>query len=218
MTTAAALSEITFHLLRQPAELKKLKDELSKATPNAFELPEVAKLEQLPYLTSVIKEGLRLSSGISTRLQRIATEETLLYTATLPSTDGKPGKATKQYTLSPGIPLSMTGLLIHHSPAYFEDPMAFQPQRWLDNPTLDKYLVPFSRGTRACVGINLAWAELYLTVASVFGLYGSKDVRLPSDKGWLELYKTSHADIEIIGDGVTPLYRPESQGVRLIVH
>lgn len=218
LTTAAALSDITFYLLSQPADLEKLKHELAKAIPDPNELPEVAKLEQLPYLTGVIKEALRLSSGISTRLQRIATDETLLYTAKLPSPDGKAAKRTKQYTLSPGIPLSMTGLLIHHSPAYFEDPMAFQPQRWLDNPTLDKYLVAFSRGTRSCVGINLAYTELYLTVAAVFRRYGSKDVRLSTDKGWMELYKTSYADIEIIGDGVTPLYQPDSQGVRIIVH
>src|SRR6201999_551349 len=144
-------------------------------------LPEIAKLEQLPYLIAVIKEGLRLSSGISTRLQRIATDETLIYTAKIRG-DSTDTVVEKQYVLRPGIPLSMTGLLIHHSPTYFEDPMVFRPQRWIDDPTLDNYLVPFSRGTRACVGINLAYAELYLTVAAVFSQYGSREVRFPKDK------------------------------------
>ncbi|KIX09021.1 uncharacterized protein Z518_00099 [Rhinocladiella mackenziei CBS 650.93] len=211
LTTAAALSEITYHLLRQPNELKTLKDELAKAIPDPTALPETAKLEQLPYLTAIIKEGLRLSSGISTRLQRIATDETLIYTA-------KKAVGEKQYVLRPGIPLSMTGLLIHHSPTYFRDPMAFRPQRWIDDPILEAYLVPFSRGTRACVGINLAYAELYLTVAAVFCQYGSREVRFPNDKGFLELYNTSHKDIEIIGDGVTPLYRSDGNGVRIVVH
>jgi len=143
LTTAAALSEITYHLLRQPDELKTLKDELAKAIPDPTALQDAVKLEQLPYLTGVIKEGLRLSSGISTRLQRIATDETLIYTAKARSNDKK-RVSEKQYVLRPGIPLSMTGLLIHHSPTYFEDPMTFRPQRWLDNPSLDNYLVPFS--------------------------------------------------------------------------
>jgi len=217
LTTAAALSEITYHLLKQPRELETLKDELAKAIPDPTALPETAKLEQLPYLTAIINEGLRLSSGISTRLQRIATDETLIYTAKI-SDDNQKTVIEKQYVLRPGIPLSMTGLLIHHSPTYFEDPMAFRPQRWIDDPILENYLVPFSRGTRACVGINLAYAELYLTVAAVFSQYGSREVRFPKDKGFLELYNTSYKDIEIIGDGVTPLYRPDSKGVRITVH
>ncbi|KIW31219.1 uncharacterized protein PV07_02885 [Cladophialophora immunda] len=218
LTTAAALSEITYHLLRQPGELKALKDELTDAMLDPVALPDMAKLEQLPYLTAVIKEGLRLSSGISTRLQRIAPDETLFYRATLPDGKKKLAARDKTYTLRPGIPLSMTGLLIHHSPTYFDEPMAFRPQRWIDDPTLDRYLVPFSRGTRACVGINLAYAELYLTVAAVFRQYGSREVRFPDDQGFLELYDTSYKDLEIIGDGVTPLYRPDSNGVRILVH
>jgi cytochrome P450 len=229
LTTAAALSEITYHLLRQPSELRTLKHELANAMPDDPTAPlDTVKLEQLPYLSAVIKEGLRLSSGISTRLQRIATDETLIYTAKTrtPTRDDSKKSTTststvvaeKQYVLRPGIPLSMTGLLIHHSPTYFADPMTFRPQRWIDDPGLEAYLVPFSRGTRACVGLNLAYAELYATVATVFRRYGSPEVRFPEDTGFLELYDTSYKDIEIIGDGVTPLYRPDSKGVRITVH
>jgi cytochrome P450 len=215
LTTAAALSEITFHLLQQPEDLIKLKTELSKVIPEPGSLPATSKLEQLPYLTAIIKEGLRLSNGISTRLQRIATQETLIYTEK--TSDAKGGRKEKHYVLRPGIPLSCTGMLIHLSPTYFKDPMSFHPQRWIDNPGLDKYLVPFSRGTRQCVGINLAYTEIYLTLATVFSQYGSEEIRFPGDKGWLELHETSYRDIEIIGDGVTPLYRADSNGVRVRV-
>ncbi|OCT53733.1 Trichodiene oxygenase [Cladophialophora carrionii] len=219
LTTAAALSEITYQLLQQPSELRRLKKELAGAIPDPTAALDTVKLEQLPYLSAVIKEGLRLSSGISTRLQRIATDETLIYTAKTRDNDGKkPNAVEKQYVLRPGIPLSMTGLLIHHSPTYFDDPMTFRPQRWIDDPSLESYLVPFSRGTRACVGLNLAYAELYATVGTVFSQYGSREVRFPQDRGFLELYNTSYKDIEIIGDGVTPLYRPDSKGVRITVH
>jgi cytochrome P450 len=215
LTTAAALSEITFHLLQQPEHLKKLREELANAISDPANLPPVAKLEQLPYLTAVIKEGLRLSNGVCTRLQRIATQETLVYNAKIP--DEKGGKKEKQFVLKSGIPLSMTGMLIHLSPEYFPNPTEFRPERWIENPSLDKYLVPFTRGTRQCIGINLAYAEIYLTLATIFGQYGSSEVRYPSDKGWLELYETTYRDLEIIGDCVTPVYRPESKGVRVRV-
>jgi hypothetical protein len=35
-------------------------------------------------------------------------------------------------------------------------------------PPLDKYLLSFLKGTRQRVGINLAYAEIYLVLASVF--------------------------------------------------
>ncbi|KAF2494452.1 oxoglutarate/iron-dependent oxygenase [Lophium mytilinum] len=216
LTTAAALSDITFYLLSQPAQLRKLKNELALAIPDPSRLPTLTALEQLPYLTAVIKEGLRTSSGISTRLQRIA-HETLIYTATIPNTNPDKQPTQNQSVLRPGIPLSMTGLLIHHSPTYFKDPAQFRPERWLEDSGLDRYLVPFSRGTRQCVGINLAYAELYLALATVFRKYGSREVSGNGDVGWLELHDTTHGDIEIVGDGVTPLYREGSKGVMVVV-
>lgn len=226
LTTAAALSEITFHLLNQPVELRRLKAELDSLVPlssDTEQLPDVAQLEQLPYLTAVVKEGLRLSSGISTRLPRIATEETLIFNAKEPHAHSdENGNKTKDktYILRPGIPLSMTALLIHHSPTYFEDPMAFRPERWLEqtNKPLDRYLVPFSRGTRACLGMNLANAEVYLTIAAIFGRYGSRDVHSPNALGWMELHNTTRRDVEIVGDGQTPLYREGTKGVVVRVH
>lgn len=49
--------------------------------------------------------------------------------------------------------------------------------------------VPFSRGPRSCLGINLAWAELYLIIASVFrkfdcdvsGLRRERDIDVARD-------------------------------------
>ena len=57
------------------------------------------------------------------------------------------------------------------SDAYFPDATTFMPERWLDPKTyaqLDKQMVSFSRGSRSCVGVNLAYAELYNTFAYVF--------------------------------------------------
>lgn len=40
-------------------------------------------------------------------------------------------------------------------------------------PPLDKYLLSFSKGTRQCAGINLAYTEIYLVLPCVFRALGS---------------------------------------------
>jgi len=58
--------------------------------------------------------------------------------------------------------------LLHTNPEIFPDPFKFEPQRWIDNPKLTKYLFAFGRGPRSCLGMNLAYAELYMTLAYIF--------------------------------------------------
>lgn len=57
---------------------------------------------------------------------------------------------------------------VHYNERIFPDPYAFEPERWLKDPALaSDWLVAFSRGPRACLGVNLAWLEMRLTTASV---------------------------------------------------
>ena len=52
-------------------------------------------------------------------------------------------------------PVSMTGSFMHDNPSIFPDPRSFRPERWLQSKDrLQKYLVPFSRGTRQCLGMK----------------------------------------------------------------
>lgn len=211
LTTASALSYATYCFLTQPDVLRQLREELQRAIPDPRRLPPLATLEQLPYLRSCIKEALRLSNGVSSRLQRIDPDKPILFT-------DRAMKKGKAYVLPPGTPISMTGMLMHTDPTVFKAPEVFNPQRWLDRPGLEKYLVPFARGSRQCIGMDLAYAELYVTLALVFRLYGSKEVRMDGDRGYLELYDTQfERDIEIVGDGITPLNRKESNGLRVRV-
>jgi cytochrome P450 len=61
-----------FHLLKHPEKMQKLKAELSGAWPLLNENePNVRDLEKLPYLSAVIKEALRMSSGVTSGLLRI---------------------------------------------------------------------------------------------------------------------------------------------------
>jgi len=75
----------------------------------------------------------------------------------------------------------MTSLHIHHNETIFPSSHAFKPERWLeprpaDAPPLERYLVSFSKGSRQCVGMNLARAELALTLAMVFRRYPKQEL------------------------------------------
>ena len=148
------------------------------------------------------------------RLSRIDPEKPIVY-------EFSNEKESFSYTIPPGTPVSMTGILIHLSPKYFTDPLEFKPERWMPNPPahpLTKYFVPFNRGTRQCLGMNLAWAELYLTIGTLFSRYGSKEIKSEGDQGILELFEFDHErDLAIVGDGALPLYSKGSKGVRVVV-
>lgn len=61
----------TYYLLKQDDTLGALTKELRRAWPKLHEAPTLKTFEQLPYLTAVIKESLRMSSGVVSGLLRI---------------------------------------------------------------------------------------------------------------------------------------------------
>jgi cytochrome P450 len=70
-TVGNALMVGTHHLLQQPAVLQTLKKELLNAWPTLPQEPKLRELESLPYLNAVIKESLRMSSGVVSGLLRV---------------------------------------------------------------------------------------------------------------------------------------------------
>ncbi|KAF2681339.1 cytochrome P450 [Lentithecium fluviatile CBS 122367] len=200
-TTSWCLTVSTFHLLSNPTLLMRLKAELISAHPDPFTKPSLHELEKLPFLIAVLKEGLRLDYGGTVRNARIA-----------PDTSLKCG----DWAIPPGTPVSMTIPLVHHDERIFPNPDKFDPDRWLqaDSGRLDKYLVSFSRGSRACVGVNLAWAELYLCTAGVFRHFGSPGAKGDDDVGILELFETDVTDVALVSDMFFPVAKEGSKGVR----
>ncbi|GME63498.1 cytochrome P450 [Neofusicoccum parvum] len=162
-TTATCLGALTVFVLDDPDVHAKLTKELVDAIPDASKLPPLQILEKLPYLTGVIREGLRLGFGIYTRITRMA-EEPLPY---------------GPYAIPPLTPVSMTSGLTHVDPAIWDQPARFMPERWADPAEaarLGRYLTAFSKGGRACLGINLAYAEMYVAVAAVFRRFGRMEL------------------------------------------
>ena len=202
----------TYHLLANPEMLAKVKAELKSAVPDREVQPTpLAALESCQYLVAVVQEALRLSYGAATRLQRISPEKELVF---------RDHDSKKAWLIPPGTPVGMTSVLVHHDPSIFPDSRSFRPERWIENPRLDRFLVSFSKGSRQCLGINLAYAELYLCLCAIFRRFGSggpNGVRMDGDEGVLELYETGLRDVEVSADAFVPLVAEGSQGVRVIV-
>ncbi|KAF1987868.1 putative P450 monooxygenase [Aulographum hederae CBS 113979] len=212
VTTAHTLATLSYHILSNASILARLRSELSfpaystSSPENAPESPSWTKLTTLPYLFACISEALRLSYGVSHRLQRINPDDDMRY---------------RGWTIPRGTPVSMTQMFVHTDPDIFPDPDVFIPERWLFRDENDeeekeevnrrkRFLVPFSKGTRMCVGMNLAYAELYLTVAALFR---------PVERGGveMELFETGREDVEVVHDFFNPSPRMGSLGVRVLV-
>ena len=193
-TTAWALTVGLYFLLVNPSILSRLRSELEPYS--SAPTPATASvLSTLPYLSAVIKESLRLSYGKPGQLPRISPDKAIVL-----------GIHGKRYNIPPGTPVSMTSYVLHQDETIFPQPTEFRPERWLGTNALDKYLVSFNRGTRICIGINLARAELVLGFAALVGS-GLE----------FELYQTTKEDVECKVDaGVTAPGR-ESKGVRVLV-
>jgi cytochrome P450 len=206
LTTSWTLSLAVYYLLTTPSVLQKLKVELEAAIPDASVHPNLTVIENLPYLTACVQEAIRLGYGASGRISNIAPVEVMVLRS-----------GGKQWEIPPGTPTSMTIMLLHHDERIFPASKTFRPERWLENPRLDKYLYSFGKGTRQCIGINLAYAELYLTLAKIFRIYGSVDCRRPEDVGVLQLFETEYRDVECVADMFIPKMWKGTKGVRIRV-
>lgn len=201
-TTSWVLTVCAFHLLSQPLALQKLKSELAVAIPDPSVPAPCSTLENLPYLTAVLKEGLRLAVGNTSRIPRISPDKTTMY---------------KEFEIPAGTPISMSIPMMHQDERIFPDARKFQPERWIEDKTglLDRYLVPFCRGPRGCVGLNLAWTELYICLSTVFRQLGSIETHSNEDSGVMQLYETDLGDIEMWRDALFPIAKDGSKGVRV---
>lgn len=142
-TSAHVMRNIIYYIYKNDEIFRKLRDELSSAVQGKFkseERPDLIILEQLPFLTGVIMEGLRLGMPVSSRLARVAPDRELVY-----------GK----WRIPAGAPVGMTPLLLNQSDILYPDPRRFDPERWMApgvRKNADRTFAPFGRGTRSCLG------------------------------------------------------------------
>ncbi|KAF2630917.1 putative flavonoid 3-hydroxylase [Macroventuria anomochaeta] len=195
-TTARVLTTATFYMVEHKERvILRLRDELRSISSDFSKELSLKALEQLPWLSAIIKESLRITALVTSRLPLISPDSPLHY---------------REWIIPAGTPVSMSLRDVLLDDSIFKNPHEFHPERWLaENPSLariSKLYMPFGRGSRMCVGLNLALAELYLILGTLF------------DKFEFDLFETTkERDIDIVRDCFIGEPSTQSQGVRVKV-
>ena len=87
----------------------------------------------------------------------------------------------------------------HRNPEAFPDPGKFDPTRWVDpspssKSAMNRCLVPFSRGSRSCIGQNLAMCEIYVTLGTLFRRFGDLAARDVGELLYLDFLNAYHPE------------------------
>ncbi|RDW78675.1 cytochrome P450 [Aspergillus mulundensis] len=172
-TTAIALTQVMELLIRHPAHLKTLREEVDAV----FENETVAlfdKVRNLPFLRACLDEAMRIIPPTSAGLPRRTPPEGAMILG-----EWIPGNTS----------VSMTAYATHHDPNVFLNPEEFNPHRWMDpaeRKRMEPYFIPFSTGGRGCIGRNISYLEQTIMLASLVHRY---EFALPSPEWKLERFE-----------------------------
>ncbi|KZV73896.1 cytochrome P450 [Peniophora sp. CONT] len=160
-TTSTLISYTCWELSRQPDISRKLHAELDDVMYDSKVIPDIAVLENLPYLNAVIKEGLRLYCPAPAMLDRV-----------VPATDATSGPFELfGCVIPPGTTIATQAWSVHRNTAVFTSPETYLPGRWLDADDaqlaeMNAYMMPFGSGTRLCAGQHFAMQTARIAIAT----------------------------------------------------
>lgn len=145
-TTASALAWALYLVISNEAVHEQLIEELDHIPPAI----EIKDMLELPYLSAVVSETLRLHPGpiITARVLKKPLE-------------------VGGYQLPPGTMVVPCVQLTHHDAAIYPDPWHFDPSRFLTSKFSPAEFWPFGDGHRKCVGAQLATIEMKLALFSI---------------------------------------------------
>jgi cytochrome P450 len=151
-TSATSLSWVLILLSQHPDAMARARTEVLELLGDR--LPELDDLPQMPYLRRVIDEALRLYPPAWIVGRKALEEDTVL-----------------GMTVPKGHNIIVCTYLIHRHPDYWENPDAFDPDRFLPervNPQQHKYAYfPFGGGPRMCIGNSFAYMEMAILLAMI---------------------------------------------------
>jgi cytochrome P450 family 110 len=156
-TTAVAIAWGVYWLLREPAVLARLRDEVG-ALGNA---PAPEALGRLPYLDAIVCETLRIEP-IVTDVSRRCRIPLRVGPWTVPQGD---------------IVMVNVGAILDDA-ALFREPARFHPERFLEQTFGATQFLPFGGGSKRCLGAAFAQAELAIALATIASTW---ELQLASD-------------------------------------
>jgi benzoate 4-monooxygenase len=163
-TTQTTLTNCLYQLAYNPSKQDKLRKVLEEALPKESQpIGSYAELKHIPYLRAVLDESFRCRTPVTAGLPRRTTGE---------------GTTIAGHYIPGDTTVSAQLFDLHRNSDLFKDPLSFIPERWLpEDPecqsseeelnNLKNYVLPFSLGPRACIGRNLAYMEVSITMAAL---------------------------------------------------
>lgn len=151
-TTSNALTFIVQLLARNPEQQEKVASEVLKAQRETDTLLEF--IQACSYTKMAVEEGMRLYPP-AYFIDRVNIEEDEYEGMIIPR----------------GSSLLFSMYEIHRHEDFWENPEAFDPERFVDAKQYSSCYYPFGAGPRMCIGNNFAMYEMILAVAEVVGRY-----------------------------------------------
>lgn len=172
MTVSTLMSAVFFYLTRHPDVYVRLATEIRTTFTSGRAITGGSQLSACKYLRAVIDETMRVAPPTTATPWR----EDDVYSATPPRSDGP--WVVDGHVIPRGVAVGVSPYSVLHNEAYFPEPFAFRPERWLDaeddkdggfskeaRATMRRAFVPFALGDRACAGKAMAYLETSLTIA-----------------------------------------------------
>lgn len=157
------MSVLVFQLLKHPAALAKMQQELDAAFPDRNAIPAWDVVStQLPYLDACVKETFRIHPSTGFIMERIVPAG---------------GAVIRGEFVPAGTAVGCLPWVIHrHRPTFGDDADDFRPERWTEaspanREQMEKFLCPFGFGSRMCLGREIGLFETYKIAATLFNRY-----------------------------------------------
>ncbi|KAH8831458.1 cytochrome P450 [Flagelloscypha sp. PMI_526] len=166
-TTASLLMYFILSMVQRPSIQRTAQAEIDEVVgTNRF--PTFRDFDQLPYITAMLKEILRVYPVVRLGLpHRVTVDDTY-----------------NNMWIAEGTTIVSNIWGVMRDPAVYKDPDTFDPARHLgDKPELDPRRLVFGFGRRRCPGEHLAWPSLLLTVTGILSAF---TIQPPVDSNGLE--------------------------------
>ncbi|RUT06425.1 cytochrome P450 [Dulcicalothrix desertica PCC 7102] len=150
-TTATTLSWAFYQIHRHPDVLEKLQHELESLGNNN----NLMEINQLPYLTAVCQETLRMYPVLPILFPRIT----------------KSSMKIAGYEFDAETTFLISNYLVHYREDLYPDAKQFKPERFFGRQYSPVEYLPFGGGSRRCLGYALAQLEMKLVLATILSKY-----------------------------------------------